>query len=66
MIDLTVSGYADQIYDLLDRVAAEPKADDISRGEWKAVLLATQELFLVVKEKLEGGSQVAVTALKEG
>jgi hypothetical protein len=52
IVDLSVNAIADAVYELQDRVDAEPKADDVSRNDWHAVLFAVTELHLHVREKL--------------
>jgi hypothetical protein len=51
VVDLTVTAIADSVVELVDRVDAEPKADDVSRLDWMAVLWATQELERAVLRK---------------
>jgi hypothetical protein len=52
IVDLSVTAIADAVYELRDRVDAEPKADQVSRRDWQAVLYAVTELHLHVREKL--------------
>jgi hypothetical protein len=52
MIDLTVNGWCETIYRLQAEVEEAPPPDDVSRGDYRALAAALQDLYVIVAEKV--------------